>query len=318
MEQIGSEEISVVVQGPCSGDDTELARRIGGIRAILPRCELILSTYQDSQLPIGCHVDHIVRSPDPGAVVTNPDDPASKPYNLNRQITTTRAGLAVASRPFTIKLRTDCTISSDAFVRAFVKDRKPKDCSFRRRVVLLDVFTRSPVAFPALFHGSDIFHFGAVEDLRELWSAPLVSEPDFTHWFRTRPYPRPQLLPAQKLNIRLLPEQYICLEYFKRKVDAELELRAPLDISWLLFLKAERLMISHFLMLDWRSSGVVLPARFGLRSRPPRCYRAGTWKLLERALSANRVVFGAMEVPRFLGGLFRYQYTRLRQVLTDS
>ena len=96
-------DISVIVQGPIMGGAERLTgRAIESVRRVLPGAEIILSTWHGSDTgALAC--DALVLSDDPGATnwLRRGDAAAldKKLNNGNRQIVSTRAGLARATRP---------------------------------------------------------------------------------------------------------------------------------------------------------------------------------------------------------------------------
>lgn len=96
------EGLSLVVQGGVNNPLT--ARCMEALRKQFPNAELILSTWESSDVT-GLLADKIVFSPDPGATVC--DEVAGVLNNVNRQLVSTKAGIAAASRPFILKTRTD-------------------------------------------------------------------------------------------------------------------------------------------------------------------------------------------------------------------
>jgi hypothetical protein len=120
---IDSSKISIVVQGPVSS----LTRRcLLSVTKYLPKAEVILSTWENSNVE-GLSFDKVVFSKDPGGVLLG--EYKNKKYydNLNRQIVSTRVGLAQATRQFCIKFRTDMFFTSTGFLRYY--NRYPKKSS---------------------------------------------------------------------------------------------------------------------------------------------------------------------------------------------
>lgn len=186
---VSAADISFVIQGPFR---EEVPAAIASVRRYFPAAEVIFSTWIGSDVP-ALDIDFLVESRDPGQVRWQYNE------NLNRQIVSTRAGLAAATRRFAVKMRTDCRLEGDGFARLDLSavPRNPGYSLFRERIVCPARFTRNPARWPLLFHPSDMFHFGRREDLLDLWSIPPVG----------------MFLVNKELRITtstvLVPEQYI-------------------------------------------------------------------------------------------------------------
>ena len=99
---IKPEEISVVVQGAIDKDNT--AKCLKSIRYYLPKSEIILSTWENSNID-DLDYDILVENKDPGALI---QDPLYGAYNNgNRQLLSTQEGIKKATRKYILKLRTD-------------------------------------------------------------------------------------------------------------------------------------------------------------------------------------------------------------------
>jgi hypothetical protein len=104
--KVATRDVSFILQGPAT---TTLAESVAHLRKLAPDSEIIVSTWVDADLPAGLEADRVVRSPDPGAL---PGIRANQPAgnNANRQIASTAAGLSASTRPFAVKMRTDCSL----------------------------------------------------------------------------------------------------------------------------------------------------------------------------------------------------------------
>ena len=111
---IKDKDISVVVQGRVEKKLTTLC--LASVRKCLPGAQLILSTYKGTDTT-GLDFDDLVLSDDPGALKFNKTDYC----NINRMLTTSKAGIACAARPYILKLRSDLELRSLDFINYFSK-----------------------------------------------------------------------------------------------------------------------------------------------------------------------------------------------------
>jgi len=232
---INQRDISVVVQGPIIGaPDDDLKQRLTlrclqSVRRHLPEAEIVLSTWRDSDVS-GLPYDVLVESDDPGAVWCNatPDVPRP-PYNANRQITSTRAGLLAATKPLAMKLRSDMALTGKDFLNYFGRytARAEGWRILGERVVVCDVISKNPrrkYKYP--FHPSDWFHFGRREDVLNIWDIPHTPEPETSRWLDT--HARPDNDFETWAMYRYTVEQYVWLSFLRKHGEIQFEYKTDL------------------------------------------------------------------------------------------
>ena len=215
-------QVTVVLQGPVTTTDADpnrpsLPRVVASIRTHLPGAPIVLATWDEDDRP-AYPVDEVVWLADPGPLPALKNHPPA-PNNVNRQILSTREGLRRVKTPYAVKMRTDCLLTSHAFVdlqRAF----PARDEAFRlfdERVVVSSLYTINPRVIERLpFHVSDWFQFGRTNDLTALWDQPFMTAADAT-WFASRPH-RPGTRPLEaKFLSRYAVEQYVFMSCVKTK-----------------------------------------------------------------------------------------------------
>ncbi len=164
--EISSEKISVVVQGPVDCDMTW--RCLASIRNALPNAQIILSTWEDAVVQgLENFYDDLVLSHDPGMI-------DSSVRNLNRQLVSTKAGLALVKRRFILKIRSDMLLVSSTFLRYYGRYEKETYCGQKHRMLITNYYTRNPRIFPLVYHPSDWLLFGTSEDVKNYYDIPLA------------------------------------------------------------------------------------------------------------------------------------------------
>lgn len=187
--------LSIMFQGPVTAPDGGLCRNIirnlRYTRQAFPLAEIILSTWHAPSPTIEVLNQHLsalairlVLSADPGPL-TGKDAAGVYPTNLNRMLLSAHAGLAAATRPLAVRLRTDCRLSRGRLISLLERQvlpespevfRDPAYRVFRSRVINASRFARDARgSLPYLFHPGDIFLAGYTEDLRLFFSAPLAT-----------------------------------------------------------------------------------------------------------------------------------------------
>lgn len=210
--------LSIVFQGPASGPDgmlcTWVLRHLERTRRAFPETEIILSTWLAPaaqtrlwQRHLHSLDVHLVVSDDPGPIIGT-DNGAQYITNVNRLLTSSRAGLAAVSRPLAVKLRTDTWLSDRKLLSLFrlhvlceapSVPRHPDFIVFQSRVINATWFARDARgSLPYLYHPGDILLAGYTADLRLFFSAPLAGQSIF----------QPVEMPGLGCPWRYVPEQW--------------------------------------------------------------------------------------------------------------
>ncbi|EIV6184818.1 hypothetical protein L9H89_004580 [Klebsiella aerogenes] len=115
--------LSIVFQSPADVISPALYRGLQRTQDTFPDAEIIVSTWHRTpvedrllQIRLQSMQIRLILSVDPGPLIGT-DTSGRWTINLNRLLCSTRAGLAAASHPLVIKLRTDTWLSSRAMLR---------------------------------------------------------------------------------------------------------------------------------------------------------------------------------------------------------
>ena len=243
-------QISIVIQGRV--DNVVTAQRIETIRAHFPTSEIILSTWENSNVA-GLSVDKVIFSEDPGAVYC--DEVAGTLNNVNRQLVSTQAGLAAATRPYILKTRTDILFDNADFLEYFGKYDDVPSKYFQNRLLICNFYTRNPRVFNTCFHPSDWIVFGKAEDVRAYYNnTPLMSEEE-GNWFRSR---EKETTFFTNYLCRFTPEQHLFLGFLRQKEQADCS--CYYDHRPQLVEQTERAFAECFVVLDYQKQlGITFP-----------------------------------------------------------
>lgn len=207
MVRCDSKNISVVIQGAYA---PEFKSCIDAVRSVFSGAELILSTWEGTDLS-GLTFDKAILSPDPGTTCC--DKVAGTLNNVSRQLVSTQAGIAAATRPYTLKTRTDILIENAQFLSYFRKyDRAPSPY-FKNRLLLCNYYTRNPRVFSTCFHPSDWLLFGRTEDVQKYYAELPLLATDEGGWFESHPK---QSTFFTNYICRFTPEQHIFLNFLRK------------------------------------------------------------------------------------------------------
>jgi hypothetical protein len=207
-------DITLVFQGAfkpyVTREHDSFARNIKMSREVLPAAKAILSTWEGAELPPRLELDDVVLSHDPGGLAPLKLDD-DKINNVNRQLVTTRAGLAAVTTPYAAKIRTDCSLKHAGFLD-FHAEQLKRDKG-RERLIACSFFTLDPTVFERLpYHVSDWFHFGPTELLREYWAAEPLSS-DNARFYESHEHTADATFFERKFRARFAVEQHICMQF---------------------------------------------------------------------------------------------------------
>ncbi|MEM1059837.1 MAG: WavE lipopolysaccharide synthesis family protein [Verrucomicrobiota bacterium] len=258
---VNPSEIDVVVQGAVAGRPGDPPHQrlteqcLANFRRILPGARLILSTWEGADVS-GLDFDELVTSADPGGQTYLTRGGRKRALNMNRQIVSTRAGLQAASRPLALKFRTDVTLSHGGFLDYWGRHpvRAERWKVLGERVLVPGHFSPSPYRMARQgFVLSDWATFGRLEDVRRVWSLPLVPDEDMDYYER---HPE-RAHPLEGARTRYAPEQYLWLHLLRSHH------KMPCEHQWDF---GPHNVEAHQLLLA-NNTVVLEPARFGLRFR---------------------------------------------------
>lgn len=247
-KKIKSEEISVIVQGAI--DKNHTPKCLKSIRKYLPKAEIILSTWEGSDIS-NLDYDVVLFNKDPGATVDT--SKAKAVNNGNRQIISTKYGLLAASRPFTLKLRSDVELKSTNFLKYWNNNpqRLKEYQIFKHKIVCSNYFFKKTIGFkcimPVPFHLGDWVQFGLKEDLLSLWDIDLAKEPEFSEYFanyKNIGFKRSLFVPHHQFA----PEQYVLITAC-RKNNIDVQMRDGLDYNSENIILSEKIIANNFIII---------------------------------------------------------------------
>ena len=201
-------DISIIIQGAISPNTAEVVHQL---RHLFCGAEIILSSWRNSNLKSIC-ADKIIQSDDPGGVVADPVTQTMN--NVNRQLVSTKAGIAAATRPFILKTRTDILFRDTKFLEYWGKYDDLSSPFLGNRLLICNYYTRNPRIFNTCFHPSDWIMFGRAEDIRAYYNGISLMSDEDGIWFRN--HPKASTFFTNYL-CRYTPEQHIFLSFLRQK-----------------------------------------------------------------------------------------------------
>ncbi|GHD21435.1 WavE lipopolysaccharide synthesis family protein [Tianweitania populi] len=257
-------DITFVVQGPVSRTDgAKTSDTIASIRHFFPKSHLILSTWEDEDTD-AIAADEVIKSADPGPIVSDYEG-LQISNNVNRQITSTRAGMEKAQTPFAVKLRSDARVTGRGFVSLdqHFPARLPQDRVFERRIVISKQITRSSRSFvPMAYHPGDLFQFGLTSDLRFFWKADLLDGQALCDFILAR---TPDVRFKMFDRFRYTTEQYLFLSALNR-AGHNPKLRDYAEINDQIVADSEQMLFNNFIPCEPEILGI-FHQRFSYRAQ---------------------------------------------------
>lgn len=254
-----TKDISVVVQGAIN--KTETKKCLKSIRKYLPNAEVILSTWENSDVDnlIGLY-DKIIFNKDVGAPIIAYDK--IKVYNnMNRQLFSTQEGIKLATKKYILKLRSDLILSDSRFLDYFDKyqARGGEYNLFKHKILIPSLITRFQLDKNQFtpFHFSDWWFFGLKEDIEKYFlNTPLADEPAFSNYFNEFENSE-KCSPYKGVDFKFAPEQYFGYSCFSRNFD-DIYMEDASDFNNLTIEKYRKCLINNFIVLEYKHSGIYL------------------------------------------------------------
>lgn len=256
MPKINSKDLSIVVQGQNIPVHTELC--IKSLRQYFPNAEIIFSTYLRENIK-NLDADKIVKSKDPGATCLQ-----GKMFNnINRILTTTKAGLEKASRRYCLKIRSDLIAVNDKLLENIGANfplREENLAIFQERVVFYALWSRKYeyianqhfILTP--FYLSDWLCFGLTSDLKNYFmDTPLTNEPQYSYYFRN-PKNRQQGFWDPNVTWRFSPEQYFATNFFGKFLPRA-KMKSLQDVSEKKLEFSRRVLASNIVVCSYKECG---------------------------------------------------------------
>ena len=158
----------------------------------------------------------------------------------------TKAGLAKATRPYSLKFRTDITLDGIEWLKYFGNfDEIYPSTVFKKRVLICDYYTRNPRIVPIPFHPSDWIMFGLTEDLKQYYNLNFQDINEIL-WFDH--FPKKNSIFSHMLS-RYTPEQYLCIQHLKHF--KSLNIQNYYDASKQNIEETERFFAENMVILDY-------------------------------------------------------------------
>jgi hypothetical protein len=245
-----TENISFVVQGPVSHESNHAEdlfstkEVLTSIRRNFPYSEIVLSTWNGGDIT-DLDYDKLVLNDDPGGIVV-PN--IEKPYNHNRLVLSSTAGIAVATKDFVVKTRTDIFFDNDNILYQLpqVKPIEGSYAIFKSYILSTNYYVRNPLRMNLLFHPSDIVLVGRRDDMKLFFSAPPVTRQEMVN---------------ERKQIKMVAEQYLMLKSIETAHNKHYSVSRVDYTNTTHFMESEKYLFINFNFLSIGDFGARFPER---------------------------------------------------------
>lgn len=254
------DNLTIVFQGPevISNAINITFSAIETARTRFPGTRIIFSTWSVASMKeyIDLGVEVLI-SKDPGSPLR--DEKNKILMNLQRQLTSTSAGITAVKTEFAIKIRSDMTFANRNIIQLMDSlqhkgKRKEQYTFLNERVIVLDVTSINPkLVEPLPFHPCDWFYAGKTEDLKILFPIQSsIDEDEIAKYYITRP--RPQNNPFPSSTARFHPESYIFSKAVEKYIDIQFEHVSDTGNNNIQV--SEQVIFSNLYIVSMRNAGV--------------------------------------------------------------
>ncbi|KAB0676011.1 WavE lipopolysaccharide synthesis family protein [Aureimonas leprariae] len=281
---IENSDVTIVMQGGLAVG-WDVAYSAAHLRTVMPGARIVLATqkaaakgYERTDA-----FDEVVLTDDPGALP--PVKLIGAPHNINRQILSSRAGLAVVTTPYAMKLRTDAYLLSRKAVDLWSRwgeGGRGDRAKGKGRILVINLFTLNPGFDERLpWHVSDMFQFGRTEDLRAFWNAPPMDFGTNVH-YETHPFAEGSLPREREFRSRFATEQWLTLGWLYGE-PSRFPIRFHNDVSLAMVRQFEADLTDNFVVAHPTDIDLEMPKHryvYGSRYFNTICYSFEDWKRL--------------------------------------
>lgn len=255
---IETKDISVIIQGALNSKT--ITNVTQSIRKYLPQAEIIVSSWEGTDLS-GVDFDISILSQDIGAYKSSVTGITN---NCARQILSTQKGLEFASRPYTLKIRSDLVLTDNKFLK-FYNDFPERDNDyifFNERVMFVSCFFKKYIGqkknylHPVPYHISDWLMFGKTSDIKKLFDIPHDIRTSFYQYFDNMPKGELRGYCFREVH-KLTPEQYILVAFLEKNFPNKYsKYRNLLDFNSENIYFFEKFVASNCIILDTEQFGI--------------------------------------------------------------
>lgn len=245
---------AVVIQGPLMEQDGFTLESVRLYRRLMPDTQVIVSTWA------GANAAQLELIQHAGAAVVISDPPAvSGANNVNFQLVSTRAGIALAKKTgcsHVLKTRSDQRFYAQnllPYLHSMLDDYPSVDAS-RQRQRIIELSTNICRYRP--YSMCDMFQFGHIDDMTTMWNVELDPRQ-----FSVAEYSRQRITP-RKISADRIAEIYIHRAYLEAIGEAtEVDLRVYYEHLAKFFIVIDKEMVDLF----WNKYGTL---EYGLAENP--------------------------------------------------
>tara|TARA_B100001769_G_C22110128_1_gene600315 strand:+ start:1734 stop:2711 length:978 start_codon:yes stop_codon:yes gene_type:complete len=253
--KLDGSNLSIVIQGSLSSKE-ETIEIIKSYRAILPRSEIIISTWPDFKSLVPKN-EIVVISEDPGPIDVS-EVGGRINNNFNRQLISSKRGIAISSSTFVLKVRSDLAAIDNSIFKKYneviISSEKINKSYFKDKplLVISNESSKKPGLFKGYLHFCDWFMLSKTKEISKIFNMNIVEKEDLLF----REYEEiPRIYDELKLpKEKWSAETYMWTNYLRNYND--FKMLNEFDNSDTLKKVHDNFVADNLVILDYKKSGL--------------------------------------------------------------
>ncbi len=253
--KLDGSNLSIVIQGAISSQ-TQIIEIVNSYRAILPKSEIIISTWPDFKnlVPKG---EIVTISDDPGPIDVS-EVKGRTNNNFNRQLISSKRGIATSSRTFVLKVRSDLAAIDGSIFKKYnevlISSQKINKSYFKDKplLVISNESSKKPSLFRGYLHFCDWFILAKREEVSKIFDMNILAKEDLL-FGKSEEIPKiydELKLPKEKWSA----ETYLWTNYLSNYYD--FQMLNEYDESYALKEIHDNFVADNLVILDYKKSGL--------------------------------------------------------------
>lgn len=314
--KLDGSNLSIVIQGAISSQE-EIVEIINSYRAILPKSEIIISTWPDFKNLVPKD-EIVIISNDPGPIDVSEVGGRTN-NNFNRQLISSKRGIEIASRTFVLKVRSDLAAIDDSIFKKFneviISSQKINKSYFKDKPLLIisNESSKKPSLFRGYLHFCDWFMLAKKEEVSKIFDMNILAKEDLL-FRKLEEIPKiydELKLPKEKWSA----ETYLWTNYLSNYYD--FHMLNEFDESYALKEIHDNFVADHLVILDYKKSGLrilknIYKDRVFFKYNYE--YSYDDWLLLSSRIELNYIKRLILILKTFFVDIFKSTYTRYAKI----
>jgi hypothetical protein len=310
--KLDGSNLSIIIQGALSSKE-ETIEIIKSYRAILPKSEIIISTWPDFKSLVPEN-EVVLISEDPGPIDVSEVGGRTN-NNFNRQLISSKRGIAISSKTFVLKVRSDIVAIDKSIFKKYnevlISSQKINKTYFKDKplLVISNESSKKPSLFKGYLHFCDWFMLAEREEVSKIFDMNILTKEDLLfEELEDIPKIYDELkLPKEKWSA----ETYLWTNYLSNYYD--FQMLNEFDESYALKEIHDNFVADNLVILDYKKSGLrilknVYKDRIFFKYNYE--YSYNDWLLLSSRIKLNSFERLILSFKVFFGDILKSTYSQ--------